>query len=171
MSARRYLIAALSSDSLGGIATLQDVARAEQLVDAHRTEVLREAKGEVVAWLAKKEREYRSTGSAQHALQADVIGVLASKVDRGAIRLFLGVEEKATATPAATATPNFFQPGHVYTRTHHGHCIEFHVQHIDTDPGGDQRVAFGWRADDRSTWEPADSDDMDGWSDVTEGGA
>ncbi|MFF4752683.1 hypothetical protein ACWD5R_11295 [Streptomyces sp. NPDC002514] len=43
MSARRQIIAALSEDSMGGIATLEDVARAEQLVDAHRAEVLREA--------------------------------------------------------------------------------------------------------------------------------
>jgi hypothetical protein len=40
MSARRQIIAALSEDSMGGIATLHDVAHAEQLVDAHRTEVL-----------------------------------------------------------------------------------------------------------------------------------
>ena len=43
MSARRKLIAELSEDSMGGIATLQDVERAEQLVDAHRAEVLAEA--------------------------------------------------------------------------------------------------------------------------------
>ena len=43
MSARRKLIAALSEDSLGGIATLQDVDHAVQLVDAHATEVLAEA--------------------------------------------------------------------------------------------------------------------------------
>ncbi|MEU1448717.1 hypothetical protein [Streptomyces mirabilis] len=43
MSARRRIIAALSADSMGGIATLQDVAHAEQLVDAHRAEVLAEA--------------------------------------------------------------------------------------------------------------------------------
>lgn len=40
MSARRQLIAALSEDSMGGIATLQDVDHAEQLVDAYRAEVL-----------------------------------------------------------------------------------------------------------------------------------
>jgi hypothetical protein len=43
MSVRRQIIAALSEDSLGGIATLHDVAHAEQLVDAHRAEVLHEA--------------------------------------------------------------------------------------------------------------------------------
>lgn len=48
MSARRHLIAALSEDSLGGIATLQDVAHAEQLVDAHRAEARAEALTEAI---------------------------------------------------------------------------------------------------------------------------
>lgn len=39
MSARRQIIAALSEDSLGGIATLADVAHAEQLVNALVVEV------------------------------------------------------------------------------------------------------------------------------------
>jgi hypothetical protein len=78
VSARRQIIAALSEDSHGGIATLEDVTRAEQLVDAYRAEVLAEAKNEVVAWLVKKAAEGCDTGS------------LASKVDRGAIRIFLG---------------------------------------------------------------------------------
>jgi hypothetical protein len=43
MSARRQIIAALSEDSLGGIATLHDVAHAEQLVDAYKAEMLAEA--------------------------------------------------------------------------------------------------------------------------------
>ncbi|MFJ8995552.1 hypothetical protein ACIRQH_34750 [Streptomyces sp. NPDC102279] len=43
MSARRQLIAALSEDSYGGIATLHDVERAEQLVNAYRDEVLAES--------------------------------------------------------------------------------------------------------------------------------
>lgn len=42
MSARRQIIAALAEDSLGGIATLQDVDHAVQLVDAHAAEVLAE---------------------------------------------------------------------------------------------------------------------------------
>jgi hypothetical protein len=49
MSARRQIIAALSEDSLGGIATLHDVAHAEQLVDAHRTEVIAKAIGRLRA--------------------------------------------------------------------------------------------------------------------------
>jgi hypothetical protein len=42
MSVRRQIIAALSEDSLGGIATLADVDHAEQLVNALVAEVRRE---------------------------------------------------------------------------------------------------------------------------------
>ncbi|MFE2965562.1 hypothetical protein ACFXKC_18150 [Streptomyces sp. NPDC059340] len=49
MSARRQIIAALSEDSYGGIATMADVAHAEQLADAHRTEVLSKAVGRLRA--------------------------------------------------------------------------------------------------------------------------
>jgi hypothetical protein len=51
MSARRQIIAALSEDSHGGIATLADVAHAEQLVDAHRTETLTEGIDALSKWL------------------------------------------------------------------------------------------------------------------------
>ncbi|MEU3447202.1 hypothetical protein AB0H29_08225 [Streptomyces thermolilacinus] len=44
MSARQQLIAALSRPAPGRVATLQDIAHAEQLVDAYRAEVLRELK-------------------------------------------------------------------------------------------------------------------------------
>lgn len=54
-----------------------DETRAAALVDQHRTEVLAEAKREVIAWLVKKSQEETP------------VHHLASKVDRGAIRLFL----------------------------------------------------------------------------------
>lgn len=53
---------------------------AEALIDAYRAEVLAEAKVETVAWLAKKATEQKTYDAA----------VLASKVDRGAVRAFLG---------------------------------------------------------------------------------
>jgi hypothetical protein len=77
--------------------------------------------------------------------------------------------EEATAE-AATATP-FFQPGHTYTREHHGDTIHFLVKHVSTSPDGRCRVAHGWR--NRSWdpgWEPSDSDDFTLWADVTEAG-
>lgn len=51
-------------------------------LDDYRDEVLREAKAEVVAWLAKKAREDKTWDA----------GVLASKVNRGAIGLFLDAD-------------------------------------------------------------------------------
>jgi hypothetical protein len=71
-------------------------ACAERALAAHRAEVLAEAKAETVAWLVKKAREYRSTGSQQHALQADAISMLTDKVNQGAIRIFLHAERKNT---------------------------------------------------------------------------
>ncbi len=51
---------------------------ARTLLNAHRAEILAEAKTEVVAWLVKK------------AAEGTPVGELASKVDRGAVRIFLG---------------------------------------------------------------------------------
>lgn len=80
-----------------------DGLTAEHLLDAYRAEVLAEAKVETVGWLVKKAREYRSTGSTQHALQADAIATLASKADRGAIRAFLGTAHYRDALDAHRA--------------------------------------------------------------------
>ena len=48
-------------------------------------EIRAELMAEFVAWLVKKAREHRAQGP-QYAKQADVIGKLASKVQRGAVR-------------------------------------------------------------------------------------
>jgi hypothetical protein len=61
---------------------------ARDLLTAYRAEVLREARSEVVTWLAKKAGE-EATWDA---------GVLASKVDRGAIRLFPLAEDASAVT-------------------------------------------------------------------------
>lgn len=52
----------------------------------HRAQIIAERDTEIVAWLGKKAREYRSTGSKQRALQADAIDLMASKLARGAVR-------------------------------------------------------------------------------------
>ncbi|MFD8251943.1 hypothetical protein [Streptomyces werraensis] len=80
-----------------------DGLTAEQLLDAYRAEVLAEAKTETVAWLVKKAREYRATGSSQHARQAEAVEFLASKVDRGAVRAFLGTAHYRDALDAHRA--------------------------------------------------------------------
>lgn len=55
-------------------------------IDLLRAEsAARPTRAEIVAWLVKKAREHRAQGP-QYAKQADVIGTLASKVHRGAIR-------------------------------------------------------------------------------------
>jgi hypothetical protein len=126
VNARRHLIAALSEDSHGGIATLQDVADAEQLVDAYRTEVLAEAgllpKADVVAWLVKKAREQTP------------VWLLASKVERGAVR-----PDNLRMLP-----PDFFEPGHAYT---HRDGSDFHCVAITAHPQTGQRLAMGWRSE------------------------
>lgn len=76
--------------------------------------------------------------------------------------------------PAGASTqpaPDFFQPDRTYTREHHGHRIEFRVEHVSTPPGANYRVAFGWRHDPDEGWAPSDADDMEGWTEVAEGGA
>ena len=127
--------------------------RVESLYATVRTEVLAEAdllpKADVVTWLTKKAREKTP------------VEVLASKVERGAVR-----PDNLRMLPA-----DFFEPGHTYARQHHASTIRFLVQHVDWSPGGTYRIAFGWRiVDGDLTWTPTDSDDFGGWVDVTEDG-
>jgi hypothetical protein len=53
-------------------------------------------------------------------------------------------EEKATA-PAATATPDFFQPGHTYSDPSADNDWKFRVDAITTHPEDGERTALGWR--------------------------
>jgi hypothetical protein len=76
-------------------------------------------------------------------------------------------EEKASAQ-APTATPDFFQPGHTYTREHHGHRIKFVVEHVTTAPSDGYQIAFGWRNAFGWPEAPFHSDDLDGWTDTTD---
>lgn len=133
--------------------------------DAHRDEVLAEAdllpKADVVAWLVKKAREFRAAGE---RVQADVVGTMASKIARGAVRA-----NNLRTLPDGHA--DFFEPGRTYGREHHAATIRFLVRYIDDSPCGTYKVAFGWRIEDGDvTWSPFDSDDFGGWTDVTEGG-
>lgn len=165
MSARRQIIAALSEDSMGGIATLQDVEHAEQLVDA----LVAERDAEIMRWLGKKARECRAAGGRDNDLRASTIEVLASKISRGAVR------PDNTLLPTGVA-PLFFEPGRTYTRQCHGDTAEFRVQCIGADPEFGDRQAFGWyRRRPRTSWHPYSQDEAEfmanGWAEVTEGGA
>jgi len=62
-------------------------------LNAYRAEILAEAKVETVAWLVKKARETTMWDA----------GVLASKVDRGAVRAFLGTDHYRDAMDAHRA--------------------------------------------------------------------
>jgi hypothetical protein len=126
MSARRQIIAALSEDSMGGIATLHDVAHAEQLVDAVVAEALAEKgllpKADVVTWLVKKAREDTP------------VWQLASKVERGAVR----------PNNLRMLPPDFFEPGHSYT---HRDGSDFQCVAVTAHPVTGQRLAMGWRSE------------------------
>lgn len=187
MSAREEIIRRLSEDSLGGIATLHDVTTAEELVDAHAAEVLAAVDKRLEAERMQPRHGDIFRHGIEHARKAvaqmadgpepalptcvncrDTGGPFAPTGRRypsGAqvLECAGGCEEKATA-PAATATP-FFQPGHTYTRDHHGETAEFDVRSLDTHPDHGGPVAFGWyRKRPRTAWHPYSSDDFfDGW--------
>jgi hypothetical protein len=154
MSARRQIIAALSEDSTGGIATLHDVAHAEQLVDAHRTEVLREAEGkarEIVArlWGDGTTRKQLDRTAGARTVEWE-IGLMAS-----------GNDEPAGA-------PDFFQPGRTYAYDATGFTAPelitlFRVVTTTTHPDTGKLAAFGWiRGEGDKTWTPY-AEPVDEW--------
>ncbi|MGW7435657.1 hypothetical protein [Streptomyces sp. NPDC054849] len=60
-------------------------ARVAEL-EAERSTLVADRDAQIVAWLGKKAREYRSTRSREHAAQAEVLERMADKVRRGAVR-------------------------------------------------------------------------------------
>ncbi|MFF7553625.1 hypothetical protein ACFZA9_12145 [Streptomyces olivaceus] len=70
-----------------------DETSAQNLVDAYRAQILAEAKVETVDWLVKKASEKTLWD----------VGILASKVDRGAVRAFLGTAHYRDAMDAHRA--------------------------------------------------------------------
>jgi hypothetical protein len=62
--------------------TVIDRAEANQLIDA----LIAERDAEIVAWLGKKAKEFRSAGGQQRQAQADAVDAMASKLARGAVR-------------------------------------------------------------------------------------
>ncbi|MCX5112173.1 hypothetical protein OOK13_40440 [Streptomyces sp. NBC_00378] len=83
-------------------------------LEAAQAAAIADRDAQIIAWLGKKSREYRSTGSRQHALQADAIDVMASKISRGAVR------------PAPSAAPAEDQHGPVsFAELAVGHRVRF----------------------------------------------
>lgn len=101
MNARELLQLMIRTDR--GSMTVWSKSEVASALDAYRAEILAEAKVETVAWLVKKAREYRSTGSSQNVRQAEAVEFLASKVDRGAVRAFLGTAHYRDALDAHRA--------------------------------------------------------------------
>jgi hypothetical protein len=160
MSARRQIIAALSEDSYGGIATLQDVQRAEQLVDAHRAEVLAEIEARLAAMASEADRlaeamEHAGDDSAP-TMYAQYTGLRRARDE--VRRIAARVGEKATAT-AATATPlTVYRASHDSIVMGHYTTRETAMDHVHAvlanEEGGDVTARVIWRADDPEADEP-----------------
>ncbi|MGW1497523.1 hypothetical protein ACWCQW_02845 [Streptomyces mirabilis] len=151
MSARRQIIAALSEDSLGGIATMEDVAHAEQLVDAHRTEVLGEGATELDRIADETEARV-----AEHYGAASGIGPGSAEMVREAARTLRSLAEEKASAPAPTATPAspVFDPlpsylhsiGHAGSETEQGLYAAYRqaiaeVARLQAETGADQPTA------------------------------
>lgn len=113
-------------------------AAAQALLAGHRAHVLAESdllpKADVVAWLTKKAREFRSLGHEQGRAQADAVAAMASKVARGAVR-----PDNLRMLPA-----DFFEPGHSYT---HRNGSDFKCVAVTAHPQTGERLAMGWHID------------------------
>lgn len=143
---------------LSGLASVRGWSReaARAVRDAHRAQALNEA-----ADLFERAGRIVLDG-----------GIMTAAEFADKLRELAATGEKATAA-AATATPDgFFVPGRTYAREHHASTIRFLVRYIDDSPEGiPYRVAFGWKTEDGDVCaSPFDSDDMDGWVDVTGAG-
>jgi hypothetical protein len=90
--------------------------------------------------------------------------------DTCAFKARMAAELAARGLTAPAEAAPFFQVGHTYTRDHHGRTIAFRVDYIGTPPDSSYCVAKGWRLNEDGDWEPFDSDDFTGWTDVTEAG-
>lgn len=110
------------------VAEHDDHVRAEALAEKDLL-----PKADVVAWLVKKAREDTP------------VWLLASKVDRGAVR-----PDNLGMLPA-----DFYQPGYVYSypRYADGYDWKFRVDTVTTSPENGERVALGWRFW-KGEWEP-----------------
>lgn len=166
MNAREVLEGMIRTDR--GDMTVHSPAEVQSRLDAYRAEVLAEHDGhvrtatltEVTTWLVKKAREFHASSRKREREQGDTCAVLASKIARGAVR-----PDNLRMLP----DPGFFEVDRTYEREHHGDTIRFLVEYVSTSPDGRHRVAHGWRT--RSWdpgWEPSDSDDLTGWTDITD---
>jgi hypothetical protein len=135
-----------------------DMAKAS--IDDFAAEVVADRDTEIMRWLGKKAREYRTTGRKADRERADLILSLASKISRGAVR------PNNTRLPA-DVSPTFFEPGRSYTRGRwHFICLS-----VAAAPWDGQVRATGFldRGDGTGTVHGMTRDDWenDGWTEVT----
>lgn len=108
----------------------------DSLLDAYRAE----RDTEVVAWLTKKAREFRANGE---TVQADTAALLASKVERGAVR--------------ANNLRGFFEPRRTYQRGRwHFECLAVAPSPFN---GEGRAVGFLYRPGEPATATALDPDD------------
>lgn len=139
-------------------------ARFLQLLEEAEANARAKALADVVTWLVKKARECRAGGTRQDRAQADTAAVLASQIERGAIR---------PNNQRMLPEPGFFEHGRAYRRTSSdGEVWEFQVVAVDRDPANTLQ-AIGWLGRVGSTiWHPSCRGTVawvsEGWTDVTE---
>ncbi|WP_329215091.1 hypothetical protein OG352_05985 [Streptomyces sp. NBC_01485] len=123
------------------------------------------------AFLAEHDAGVRAESLAEGAglLREHAARKVGRPVFNAGLRAGAVILEHAADRPASEGDPDFFQRGHTYAREHHAATIRFLVKYIDESPDGiPYRVAFGWKTEDGDVCtSPFDSDNMDGWTDIT----
>jgi hypothetical protein len=110
--------------------------------DAHRAQVLAEVEARLAAMTDEADQytaQLETEGGDSSPMYAQHIGLRRA---RDAVRRMTG-GEKATAD-AATATPDFFEPGHSYT---HRNGSDFRCVTVTAHPQTGERLAMGWHVD------------------------
>lgn len=70
---------------------------------------------------------------------------------------------------APAPAPEFFQPGHAYTKPSHGRTVTYEVKHISTAPDGSAQTSFGWtRVEGYDGWTDHTDEDFAVWTEVAE---
>lgn len=190
MSARRQIIAALAEAKVevvawlvkkdrentpvghlaskvdrGAVRIFLGTGHYQDAMDAHRAEVLAEVEVQLATMTAEADRQteaMESEGADSASLMyAQCVGLRRA---RDAVRRRT-VEEASAA--AATATPDFFVPGRVYTNTdRYKLTVRFACEHATVDPQNGRREAWGWlhRANGSRRMERKWADDFPNWT-------
>ena len=157
MNAREDIVAGLRQVDDGTVGDLTP----EELLDAHRAEVLTEAAG----ILRDRAKQYPTRR------------VFAAGLRHGALALAKAAMGRGKSSPSgADATPDFFEPGRTYRSHHDGYTapeliLTFLVEHVTRHPDRGRLRAIGWMR----TGEPGagwhgdfrDEHEFRGWTDIT----